>query len=336
MTTGDGTAAPESKLSVTLTITHTATEGTLLDGTRKGDGAIDALRAAGLRSSWRWGSSIGFWYVPMSRDRPPKRGTVERSAEALRAAGFTVEVTVDYTPRAMEDAERDRAGRMDDRADALHARATRKAAQADGHARASAAISELIPMGQPILVGHHSERRHRRDLERIDRHTSASIDLDRQAARAEHAASTAETHMQHRDNPGVTSRRLDRLKAERRKVQRVLDGHTRTLWRRPDGTAVVETTEPAFGVGRERRLADSDHLDEQIRYWQSVMDAHSAAGRWIDPATIRKGDEVCCGGTRWYPVRKISSKSVTVGMDDGRQCRLAVDKITGHRPSEDA
>lgn len=25
-----------------------------------------------------------------------------------------------------------------------------------------------IPMGQPILVGHHSERRHRRDLERID------------------------------------------------------------------------------------------------------------------------------------------------------------------------
>ena len=28
-------------------------------------------------------------------------------------------------------------------------------------------ISDCIPFGQPILVGHHSEKRHRRDLERI-------------------------------------------------------------------------------------------------------------------------------------------------------------------------
>ena len=29
---------------------------------------------------------------------------------------------------------------------------------------------ENIPLGQPILVGHHSEKRHRRDLKRIDEH----------------------------------------------------------------------------------------------------------------------------------------------------------------------
>ena len=29
---------------------------------------------------------------------------------------------------------------------------------------------EMIPLGQPILVGHHSEKRHRRDLKRIDEH----------------------------------------------------------------------------------------------------------------------------------------------------------------------
>src|SRR5690242_2661373 len=28
-------------------------------------------------------------------------------------------------------------------------------------------IASFIPLGQPILVGHHSEGRHRRDLERI-------------------------------------------------------------------------------------------------------------------------------------------------------------------------
>ena len=30
-------------------------------------------------------------------------------------------------------------------------------------------IADGYPMGQPILVGHHSEKRHRRDLERVDR-----------------------------------------------------------------------------------------------------------------------------------------------------------------------
>jgi hypothetical protein len=29
---------------------------------------------------------------------------------------------------------------------------------------------EMIPLGQPILAGHHSEKRHRKDLNRIDRH----------------------------------------------------------------------------------------------------------------------------------------------------------------------
>ena len=29
-------------------------------------------------------------------------------------------------------------------------------------------IADMIPVGQPVLVGHHSEGRHRRDLKRID------------------------------------------------------------------------------------------------------------------------------------------------------------------------
>jgi len=29
---------------------------------------------------------------------------------------------------------------------------------------------EIIPLGQPILVGHHSEKRHRSHLKRIDQH----------------------------------------------------------------------------------------------------------------------------------------------------------------------
>jgi hypothetical protein len=38
-----------------------------------------------------------------------------------------------------------------------------------------------IPLGQPILVGHHSERRHRRDLERSDNAMRRSIEEDNKA-----------------------------------------------------------------------------------------------------------------------------------------------------------
>ena len=42
---------------------------------------------------------------------------------------------------------------------------TQRTRAESGH-RASAAAVEHIPLGQPILAGHHSERRHRRDLRR--------------------------------------------------------------------------------------------------------------------------------------------------------------------------
>lgn len=41
-------------------------------------------------------------------------------------------------------------------------------AKAEAHFGAAHRIADMIPMGQPILVGHHSEKHHRRDLERID------------------------------------------------------------------------------------------------------------------------------------------------------------------------
>jgi len=61
------------------------------------------------------------------------------------------------------------------RRERLEARADKRRDWAESRDRKSAAgfarahtIADGIPMGQPVLVGHHSERRHRRDLARID------------------------------------------------------------------------------------------------------------------------------------------------------------------------
>ncbi len=49
-------------------------------------------------------------------------------------------------------------------------------AESESRFKAAKAIGDFIPMGQPILVGHHSEGRHRRDLERIDNNMRKSVE----------------------------------------------------------------------------------------------------------------------------------------------------------------
>jgi hypothetical protein len=112
-----------------LRIVHTAADGTLLYGSSKGDGAWEAIKAAQAKyqiRGWRYMPSIEMVGVSHSRDRAPNLGLFDVTADVLRGAGFEVEIDVEAAPRAMEESEADRAEHMDDRADALAAKATRK------------------------------------------------------------------------------------------------------------------------------------------------------------------------------------------------------------------
>ena len=71
-----------------IAIVHTAGDGTLVWGTSLGDGTNTVLRPAGFR----WFKSQGAWGIVGSRDQPPPVEVIQRVAEALRAAGFTVTV----------------------------------------------------------------------------------------------------------------------------------------------------------------------------------------------------------------------------------------------------
>lgn len=59
-------------------ISHTDVDGTMLEGTARGDGSAEVVKSLG----WRWGRSIGSWFVPRSRGVPPKRELIERTAQA--------------------------------------------------------------------------------------------------------------------------------------------------------------------------------------------------------------------------------------------------------------
>jgi hypothetical protein len=323
-----------------LRITHTAVDGTLLEGSSKGDGAWDAIKAAQKTyriRGWKYFPSIRMIGVMHSRDRAPQLGLIDVTADVLRDAGFEVEVAVDATPRAMEEAEADRAERMDDRAEALHDKADRKSTEADARHAGAQRIADGIPMGQPILVGHHSERRHRADMRRIDNGMRAAIALEGEAASAADRAASAEKHMQRRENPRRVARRVETLEAERRGVQRNLDGYVRNFRNGRGELYYVEDHKPAEGRWREQQLARAADLDEKIRYWKAFLDEEIAAGRYnpLDVSTIKKGDEIG-SWAGWRKVLRVNAKTVSVESEWGGRHLVKIDEITGHRPAQPA
>jgi hypothetical protein len=94
----------------------------------------------------------------------------------------------------------------------------RKSEQARGRADAATAG---IPFGQPILVGHHSEKRHRRALDRSDRAMRATIEHGDMAAHHRSKAAGLESQLDgsiFSDDPDALealAARIEALEAER-------------------------------------------------------------------------------------------------------------------------
>jgi hypothetical protein len=86
------------------------------------------------------------------------------------------------------------AERKADRVVRLQTRAVKVRAEGERRIGAADAISNVIPLGQPILVGHHSERRHRRDIERIHTNLGKGFAALKAADELERRAEAAATN----------------------------------------------------------------------------------------------------------------------------------------------
>ncbi|MGC0418381.1 DUF3560 domain-containing protein [Embleya sp. AB8] len=275
----------------TITITHTRAEGTLLDGSRKGDGVFDIVRHHGFWSS----RSLGCLYIRQSRDKEAQTWKINAAAEALRRAGHEVEVRIDEdTRRTFAEAEADRAERADERADRFANRADRATSASNARRAASDRISDGIPMGQPILVGHHSERRARRDIERMHGHMRASIEEGRKAGYWSDRARTAENYTRFRNDPKRTMRRLEERRAELRRQERHL----------------AEANEKGWdGARHERLIAD---LRDEITHWEGIIAQAEAEGvKFWGPADFVPGDFVLYSGS-WYEVHRVNPKTLSI------------------------
>ncbi len=325
-----------------ITITHTHAEGTLIEGSRKGDGVWEVLK--GLRDNWRYFRSLGQIGLGQSRDLAAQTYKIKRAAEALRAAGHDVTVTVDESQRrTFAEAEAERYERAEDRADYHAAVAGSAAAKSEAAWNAEHGILDMIPAGQPILVGHHSERRHRRDLDRAESLRRRGMAESDRAEYHEGRAEAAERFQARRESIPTTLRRIEKLEADARRIQRRLDGEVRQV---SDGNGGYEWKLVKPGDSYRAQLeAQAADIAEQIAYWREHVakrQAEEGVKVW-SREDFTKGDYVRFLGT-WYAVIRVSAKSVTIPAmindgpivhKDGNRCTwtdtVPYHKVTGRK-----
>lgn len=279
-----------------LTITHSPAEGTLIEGTSRGDGSAEILKTSG----WRWSRQLSAWYVPRSRDQQPKSWVINATAAALQAAGFEVLIEISGERRGIEEIEADKAARSEARVERLQDRADRRIAASDALYERASGMAASIPFGQPILVGHHSEGRDRRHRDRIQRTYRKAFDVQAEGDAAQRAADAASSHQRARYSPIAVGNRIERLEAELRAAQRT------------------------------NRSAEQARLAEELEYWRGVRTEQLASGEAIEYANVvRPGDEIR-SGSRWYPVVRTNRKTVSVQVGRITQT-LPYHHIQGHR-----
>jgi hypothetical protein len=101
--------------------------------------------------------------------------------------------------------------RRDEKIKRTRDRAIKKAREAEAIDKATRQRADMIPLGEPIKVGHHSEARHRRDIERINAGTRRAIEArDEAQALAARADSLESGRVISSDDPEC----VDKLRAK--------------------------------------------------------------------------------------------------------------------------
>ena len=120
----------------------------------------------------------------------------------------------------VDDEDTSLVDRAEQRADRFEDYSERRVADSERAHAAVSAIADNIPFGQPILVGHHSEKRARKDAERIENGMRKAVKLWDTAKYWTSRAAGAIQHAKYKERPDVRARRIKGLEADKRKQER--------------------------------------------------------------------------------------------------------------------
>lgn len=134
-------------------------------------------------------------------------------------------------------------------------RAGKSEAEAGRRFNASHDRASMIPLGQPILVGHHSEKRHRRDLDRINNDMRKGIEASDKAKHYEQKAASVGTGGISSDDPEAVVKlktkveKLEQVQATMKAINKIIKS------KKLDDAAKVEAITNA-GLTTEARASE--------------------------------------------------------------------------------
>ncbi len=205
----------------------------------------EATRAKLKAAGWRWSGRRMAWHHPSRFAKPPEGIEFEE-------AGL-----VDYAA---------------ERADRLEGRAEKAEAQSNAVFARVHKLADSIPLGQPILVGHHSERHARRDVERIHSGMSKACALSDKAERLAAAADGSRRAQEAREDPGAICRRIAKLEKDL------------AAYERHEDPAELRETYASYYPGEDPDAKVAERLADRDRRAAIVRDELARARAALDAA----------------------------------------------------
>jgi hypothetical protein len=193
--------------------------------------------------------------------------------------------------------------RAEAKADRLEDLSERRAeASAQAHATVKS-ITDHIPFGQPILVGHHSERRARKDAERIERAMDKAVANWKAAEYWSQRAKGALLHAKYKERPDVRARRIKGLESDLRKCERnqadaekalkiweTLHDDAATIIKKKDGSVTTFQERARYVAGRTRTTSMNVY---------SGLDKGTMTPEEAQRQTIKAAQRVIAVNLRW-------------------------------------
>lgn len=237
--------------------------------------------------------------------------------------------------------------RAEERAERFEQYGENRAADAERAHKAVSAIADNIPLGQPILIGHHSERRARRDAEKIESGMRRAIKMWETSKYWESRAAGAIANAKYKELPAVRMRRIKALESDIRVFRAKFTPCPKTKPQVWDGEEMVYCP-PASGGGRggswtkkaalpaiERAYARwIQHTENRLAYERAML--AEGGGITADQFNIEVGGRVF-DGSKWYVVVRLNRANDRLNSLSviGYWCSvLPIERVRDYRPPQ--
>jgi len=153
------------------------------------------------------------------------------------------------------------ADRAEVRADRFGDYSDKRAVDAESASTQADNIGERFSGGQPILVGHHSEKKARKDHSRMENAMRKSIKMWETSEYWKYRAAGALANAQYKERPEVRARRIKKIEAARRKDQKYINEALDSL----GSWEAVNTPAMALHIANYSNISKKFYLSEYPR-----------------------------------------------------------------------